>query len=294
MLPQAPLWLASACALIALGCSPTDSALHGSDAGSGLAGAAGSVSTGGVLAFEAGAAGRGGSPALPNMPGLLAGTAAGGAGAAALSGGAGAVGQAGADAAVGGMSGSGRMNSGRAGHTGQTPSAGRVAAGSGGAAGRASAGAAGGCVENLSCQLAAPPSTGDIEQDCVDRINQFRTQCACLPALQRWNEGEACADQMARYDSGQGTAHAGFMADICDGGNAQNECPGWSSQTQVISGCLQQMWNEGPPPTQPCNGSCFQTYGHFINMTNKSLKKVACGFFKTDQNKIWAVQNFSP
>ena len=146
----------------------------------------------------------------------------------------------------------------------------------------------------MSCQLAAEPSSGDARQDCVDRINQFRTQCACLPPLQRWTEGEACADQMAEYDSGQNKAHAGFGADLCSGGNAQNECPGWSSESQIIGGCLQQMWNEGPPPMSPCNGSCFQMYGHFINMTNKSMKKVACGFYKNAQNKIWAVQNFSP
>jgi hypothetical protein len=172
---------------------------------------------------------------------------------------------------------------------------GPAAGGVGGASRGGSAGAAAdGCVENLGCQLPAAASSGDVRQDCVDRINQFRTQCACLPPLQRWTDGEACADQMAEYDSGKNSAHAGFGAGICKGGNAQNECPGWSSEQQVVSGCLQQMWNEGPPPMTPCNGMCFQTYGHFINMTNKSMKKVACGFFKTEQNKLWSVQNFSP
>jgi hypothetical protein len=130
-------------------------------------------------------------------------------------------------------------------------------------------------------------------QDCVDRINQFRTECACLPALQRWTAGEACANQMAEYDSTAPTAHAGFQAKICSGGSAQDECPGWKSSAQVVSGCLQQMWSEGPPPQTPCTGACYQAHGHFINMTNTGMTKVACGFFTTPAGKVWSVQNFS-
>jgi hypothetical protein len=192
---------------------------------------------------------------------------------------------------------------GRRGGRGTSGSGGRAAAaGSGGVSGLGGAGAnaaggggaAGGCAENIACQLAAPATTGDPRQDCVDRINQFRTQCACLPALTRWTDGEACADQMAMYDSMGTTAHAGFMAKICAGGNAQDECPGWPSEAQVVSGCLQQMWNEGPPNMTPCNDACFEKYGHFINMTSTRNKKVACGFFKTTAGKEWSVQNFSP
>lgn len=156
-------------------------------------------------------------------------------------------------------------------------------------------GAAGsGCTQNLACKLTAPPSTGDAKQDCVDRINQFRTQCACMAPLARWNEGEACADMMAASDSMTKQAHGGFMSMVCKPtGYGQNECPGYPSQASVIGTCLQQMWNEGPPPMTPCNGSCFQTYGHFLNMTNKMFKKVACGF-SNGTGGLWAVQNFSP
>jgi hypothetical protein len=149
-------------------------------------------------------------------------------------------------------------------------------------------------MENLACTLTALPSSGDLHQDCVDRVNQFRTQCACLPALARWTEGEACADQMAEYDSVQDTAHAGFSDGICDSGKGgQNECPGYSSNTQVISLCLQQMWSEGPGPQNPCNGQCFEEHGHFINMTSTSMTKIACGFYTTSSGKVWAVQNFT-
>lgn len=142
--------------------------------------------------------------------------------------------------------------------------------------------------------LTAAPLSDDPHQDCVDRINQFRTQCACLPALERWSEGEACADQMAEYDAMQNVAHAGFEDRICSSGQGgQNECPGYSSNTQVISLCLQQMWSEGPGPQNPCNGQCFEDHGHFINMTSTSMTKVACGFYTTSSGKVWAVQNFT-
>ena len=98
---------------------------------------------------------------------------------------------------------------------------------------------------------------------------------------------------MAEYDAEMNSAHAGSRDGICQPGGAQNSCPGYSSNNQVISLCLQQMWDEGPPPMTPCEGSCFQKYGHFINMTSTSTTKVACGFFTTSAGKVWAVQNFS-
>jgi hypothetical protein len=153
--------------------------------------------------------------------------------------------------------------------------------------------AADGCVQNLACQLPAPPSTGDAHQDCVDRINQFRQECACLPPLERWVEGEDCADEMAKYDSASTEAHAAFGAGICNGGSAQNECPGWRSEEQIVSVCLQRMWDEGPPPMSDCTGSCFQMYGHFLNMTNQRLSKVACGFHERENGQVWSVQNFA-
>ena len=173
------------------------------------------------------------------------------------------------------------------------------ASGTGGRAGASGTAAAAGtgssCTQNLACKLSPPPSSGDIRQDCVNRINQFRKDCACLGPLERWTEGEACADKMAEHDSMTGMAHSGFSSKVCSpGGNAQNECPKYGSEASVISTCLQQMWNEGPPPQTPCNGDCFQKYGHFINMTNPKLKKVACGFHKPTSGSLWAVQNFSP
>lgn len=175
------------------------------------------------------------------------------------------------------------------------PVAGMAAGAAGAGAGMMGAAGTGGCTQNIACKLAAMPSTGDAKQDCVDRINQFRTQCACMPPLARWTEGEACADMMATSDSMSMEAHGGFKSRVCSPtGNGQNECPGYPSLNNVVGTCLQQMWNEGPPPMTPCNGDCFQKYGHFLNMTNKSFKKVACGFSGTAGPGLWAVQNFSP
>jgi len=128
-------------------------------------------------------------------------------------------------------------------------------------------------------------SSGDPYADCVTRINQLRWECQCLPPLQRWSDAERCADQHSEYDSTR-SPHSGFRDDICSPrGWAQNECPGWSSTQQVISGCLQAMWDEGP-------GEPYSAHGHYINMTNPSYSMVACGFYETPDGRFWSVQNF--
>ena len=139
-----------------------------------------------------------------------------------------------------------------------------------------------------SCRPALLPSTGDLYEDCVRRVNQLRAECQCLPPLERWVEGESCADQHAEYDAMTNQAHNGFREGICQpSGRGQNECPGYQSEGQVISLCLQQMWDEGP-------GEPFSAHGHYINMTNPSHQRVACGFYTTSQGRVWAIQNYSP
>lgn len=135
------------------------------------------------------------------------------------------------------------------------------------------------------CRPTPVPDTGDIYADCVARINQFRAECQCLPPLEQWTAGEGCADQHAEYDSTR-SAHAAFNARICEnGGNAQNECPGWGGTGQVIDGCLQLMWDEGP-------GEPFSAHGHYINMSSTSYSRVACGFYAAPDGSTWSVQNF--
>lgn len=135
------------------------------------------------------------------------------------------------------------------------------------------------------CAPAPLQSTGNPYDDCVARINQLRWDCQCLPPLRRWKGGEPCANKHAKYDSKRGI-HAGFNSDICKPkGMAQNECPGWPSKGGVIEGCLQAMWDEGP-------GKRFSKHGHYLNMSNPSYERVACGFAKSADGKAWSVQNF--
>ena len=137
------------------------------------------------------------------------------------------------------------------------------------------------------CRPSPLPSTGDLYEDCVRRINQLRAECQCLGPLARWPEGEACADQQAEYDAMGRGAHAGFRDRICSPrGGAQNECPGYRNNDQVIGLCLQQMWDEGP-------GEPFIEHGHYLNMTNPAFNGVACGFFTTAAGRVWSVQNFT-
>jgi uncharacterized protein YkwD len=116
---------------------------------------------------------------------------------------------------------------------------------------------------------------------CVDRINGFRDSIG-LPPLGRWSDAESCADGQARADSEENAAHFAFGQ--CDE-YAQNECPGWPSYDDVIEGCLQMMWDEGP-------GDDYSAHGHYINMTNTAYTEVACGFYTTPDGAVWAVQDF--
>jgi len=116
---------------------------------------------------------------------------------------------------------------------------------------------------------------------CVDRINELRATID-LPPLARWDDAEPCADAQAKSDSETGVFHGAFGQ--C-GESAQNECPGWPSYDDVIEGCLQMMWDEGP-------GEPYEEHGHYINMTNTAYSEVACGFYTTGAGAVWSVQDF--
>jgi hypothetical protein len=146
------------------------------------------------------------------------------------------------------------------------------------------------------CEIEVPPATGDYHQDCVDVINAWRWQCHCLPPLERWTEGEACADEMAEYDYGVQSAHAGFIADVCEpGGRGQCECPGWGSAESIThpqesgwggerESCLEMMWHEVDNPAGE--------QGHYEAMSSTSHSRVACGIYVAPDGEVWAVQNY--
>ena len=132
------------------------------------------------------------------------------------------------------------------------------------------------------CTPTPLPKTGDFGQDCVDRINQFRWECQCLPPLARWTEEEMCTDSQSSADQNGGGAHGNFG--MC-GENAQNTCPDWNSEDHVIDGCLQMMWDEGP-------GENYQAHGHYLAMSSTSYSKVACGR-SSGSSGVWSNQNFA-
>jgi len=137
------------------------------------------------------------------------------------------------------------------------------------------------------CNPTPLPSTGDIHADCVARINQFRWECQCLPPLVRWTDGESCTDSNAEYDSSNGV-HASFYDMPCgSGARAQNECPSWPSNDHVITGCLRDMWDEGPE-----DGNPNTVNGHYETMATSTYTRVACGFYTTPAGDVWGVQNF--
>jgi hypothetical protein len=159
------------------------------------------------------------------------------------------------------------------------------AAGAGGDPGVCPAGPLADPIPN--CSPDPLPSSGDMHADCVARINQFRWECQCLPPLVRWVDGESCTDSNAEYDSVNGV-HASFYDIPCgSGARAQNECPGWPSNQQVVSGCLQAMWDEGPEDGDPDTVN-----GHYESMASTTYTQVACGFFTTPTGSVWGVQNF--
>lgn len=127
-----------------------------------------------------------------------------------------------------------------------------------------------------------PPSSSDpfaaARQSCVDRINQYRARVRMGP-LARDASTEACDDEESRLDSSSNRAHGSFGK--C-GERAQNACPNYpgASVEDVLTKCLQQMFDEGPGG------------GHYDNMTSAKYSRASCGFVSVGNGRIWTVQNF--
>ncbi len=139
------------------------------------------------------------------------------------------------------------------------------------------------CALCLSCSDGDDDESGTLgsgasvtdHEACVDRINAYRASIG-LPPYARDASSEACADAQARSDSQTDNAHGAFGD--C-GEFAQNECPGWDSIEEVLDGCLQNMWDEGPGG------------GHYENMAG-DYEEAFCGFYTTPDGEVWAIQNF--
>jgi hypothetical protein len=143
-----------------------------------------------------------------------------------------------------------------------------------------------------------------IRQACVDHINMKRATLNLPPLMRATPAQEACSDMGAMKDATSGGAHS--SAGSCPPFGAQDTCPqlpvggfsGATLQSSLIQ-CLDQMWAEGPPPgtimacIQDYQG-CFLKYGHYINMSDSSSKRVSCGFYKMSSGDYWGNQDFAP
>jgi hypothetical protein len=152
----------------------------------------------------------------------------------------------------------------------------------GGGSGAGGSGVGGSGSTSTATSTSGTSGSTDAAQICVDHINSLRATLK-LPPYARWSSGEACAGTQAQKDSASNTPHGAFG--MC-GEHAQDECPGWPGPpSKMITGCLDQMWAEGP-------GTDFSTHGHYINMSSTSYTKVACGYFTLPDGSVWATQNF--
>jgi Cysteine-rich secretory protein family len=124
-------------------------------------------------------------------------------------------------------------------------------------------------------------AAGDVGQRCVDDINGYRATKGLAP-LARWSAGEACATQEAGDDSRSQRPHGSFGA--CREAS-QNACPNWTGTAErMTDDCLRMMWSEGPGE--------FPAHGHYNNMVDARVTKVACGTYAMPNGKLWAVQDF--
>lgn len=137
-----------------------------------------------------------------------------------------------------------------------------------------------------------------LRQLCVDEINRYRALVNAPPVV-RATDREACSDRGAQADGDSGRAHGSAMSGVCPAG-AQNTCPGWpvggrsgnADVASALKGCLKMMWEEGPPPSASCTGACYQQHGHYLNMSARGTKRVACGFYRMKNGNYWMNQNF--
>jgi len=130
----------------------------------------------------------------------------------------------------------------------------------------------------------------DFYQNCVDRINKLRA-LENLPALMRDQGSEGCSDDDARINYEKKIPHAS----VC--GQAQNECSTYPSTTGILDTCIQQQmyYNEKTCYSKNpsgCYGNAACECGHYVNMTDKSYTKVACGLYETPSGELKSTLNF--
>eukprot|EP00316_Scyphosphaera_apsteinii_P011581 CAMPEP_0119297938 /NCGR_PEP_ID=MMETSP1333-20130426/125_1 /TAXON_ID=418940 /ORGANISM="Scyphosphaera apsteinii, Strain RCC1455" /LENGTH=737 /DNA_ID=CAMNT_0007298905 /DNA_START=55 /DNA_END=2268 /DNA_ORIENTATION=- len=155
-----------------------------------------------------------------------------------------------------------------------------------------------------------------LHQDCVDRINDYRSGRAKFSnfvddpdvpvrAVQQGSASNQCSSHMAlsdlrqNYLGGGGMAGGHWSAFTCPrfGGTATNSCLGrgggaWNNNKALVTydlvktelyNCLQSMWDEGIKPG---------IKGHWETMKNPMYNFVSCGFAWSTHGRLWMNQDF--
>jgi hypothetical protein len=147
---------------------------------------------------------------------------------------------------------------------------------------------------------------GDVDalrQTCLDTINMYRAMKGVAALTLAAATVETCSDKGAQADATAGVAHG--SAGKCPNMRAQDTCPGWPPKQYggaagALKSCLMSMWAEGEPPEgrDKClsdyfagNITCFETYGHYLNMSDPGNKVVSCGFYVMPNGSLWMNQD---
>jgi hypothetical protein len=141
-------------------------------------------------------------------------------------------------------------------------------------------------VDTIDFALGMLDTFSEARQQCVHRVNDYRGTLG-LKRYAWYRAGDTCVDTQAHMDYVSGTAHSAFGH--C-GEWGQCECPGWgggnnatllSVADQIVTGCLQSMWDEGPGG------------GHHDIMASTGYTKMAAGFyFDASTRKMEATQDY--
>ena len=129
-------------------------------------------------------------------------------------------------------------------------------------------------------------SEDEIRQYFIDKINKYRASLN-LPELQRWEEGEVCADLALLNDFNSNTAHSvGGCKE-----SAHFICPMYKTMNLIKSYCIESIEIEGPPPVI-CTGPCYRKHERYLILTNPSYTKVAVGIYKMPNGRYAVSMNF--
>lgn len=116
-----------------------------------------------------------------------------------------------------------------------------------------------------------------------------------VPALSLDKRQSACSLRHSAHMAATGVAsHDQFPADICVKylSAAENVGQGFGDPTSAVLQLHQLMMNEGPCPHNPCTSSQFAAHGHYLNLINKTFKRVGIGIV-VKGDSVWLTENFT-